>query len=98
MADGQVTRDTLELVAALRPFTGQRGRRIIDTLMEVARSASDTMGTLEVSDLAEKTKNLLAERIDSAVSLSLLLAAASLGTSLETMLSDAKKSQGNQEG
>ncbi|MGI6642517.1 MAG: hypothetical protein ACOX3V_00640 [Bacillota bacterium] len=98
MADGQVTRDTLELIAALRPFAGQRGRRIIDTLMEVAQSASNTMGALEIKDLAEKTKSLLAERIDSAVSLSLLLAAATLGTSLETVLSEPKKSQVNREG
>lgn len=84
MAEGLITRETLDLVVALRPFTGERGRRLIDTLVEIAEGTRDSMGAMEVTAMAEKARNLLSERLDSAVSLSLILAASWLGTALET--------------
>lgn len=83
MIDGQVTRETLDLIMALRPFTGQRGQKIIDTLAEIAHASSGSMEAFNISNLAVKAKSLLADRIDSAVSLSLLLAAAWLGSTIE---------------
>ncbi|MGI6667042.1 MAG: hypothetical protein ACOX5Q_06265 [Bacillota bacterium] len=83
MANGQVTRETLDLIAALRPFTAERGQKLIDTLMELSQT-SGVAESLEIGTMAEKAQNLLAERIDSAVSLSLILAASWLGAKLES--------------
>ncbi|HHW26460.1 MAG TPA: hypothetical protein GXX23_03850 [Firmicutes bacterium] len=94
MIDGQVTRETLDLIMALRPFTGPRGQKIIDTLAEIAQSSSGSMEAFNISNLAVRAKNLLAERIDSAVSLSLLLAAAWLGSSIEAYASEQRNPAG----
>lgn len=83
MAEGLITKETLDLIAALRPFTGERGRRLIDTLVEISQAAGDSMGAMEVTTMAEKARNLLSEKLDSAVSLSLILAASWLGSTLE---------------
>jgi hypothetical protein len=83
VANGQVTRETLDLIAALRPFTAERGQKLIDTLMELSQT-SGVAESLEIGTMAEKAQNLLAERIDSAVSLSLILAASWLGAKLES--------------
>ncbi len=84
MAEGLITRETLDLIVALRPFTGERGRKLIDTLVEIAQTAGDTMGAMDVTVMTEKARNLLSDKLDSAVSLSLILAASWLGTTLET--------------
>ncbi len=84
MAQGLVTKETLDLVAALRPFTGDRGRKLIDTLLEIAQGSGDAMGAMDVSSMTIKARDLLSEKLDSAVSLSLILAASWLGNALET--------------
>ena len=83
MAEGLITRETLDLIVALKPFTGERGRKLIDTLVEISQSAGDGMGAMDVSAMTEKARNLLSEKLDSAVSLSLILAASWLGNNLE---------------
>lgn len=93
MADGQVTRETLELVMALRPFTGARGQRLIDTLVEITQGGN-VAESLEISAMTGKAQNLLAERLDSAVSLSLILAASWFGEKLESYIAK-KASQSN---
>ena len=90
MIDGQVTRETMELIMALRPFTGPRGQKIIDTLAEIVQG-SGSMEAFDISNLAVKAKSLLADRIDSAVSLSLLLAAAWLGSTMEANAAERKQ-------
>lgn len=83
MAEGLITRETLDLIVALRPFTGERGRRLIDTLVEISRASGDSMGAMDITSMTEKARNLLSEKLDSAVSLSLILAASWLGTTLD---------------
>ncbi|MGI6662513.1 MAG: hypothetical protein ACOX4B_03415 [Bacillota bacterium] len=85
VANGQVTRETLDLIAALRPFTAERGQKLIDTLLELSQ-ASGMVESLEIETMAEKAQSLLAERLDSAVSLSLILAASWLGAKFESYL------------
>ncbi len=82
MSNGQLTQETIELIAALRPFTGYRGQKLIDTLIEISRSSSP--GALDIQGLTIRAGELLSERLDSAMSLCLILAAAWLGTSFET--------------
>ena len=84
MAEGIITKETLDLVAALRPFTGERGRKLIDTLVEIAMGASADMGAMDVTTMTVKARDLLSEKLDSAVSLSLILAASWMGSALET--------------
>lgn len=84
MAEGLITKETLDLFVALKPFTAERGRKLIDTLVEIAQAAGDSVGAMEITSMAEKARTLLAEKLDSAVSLSLILAAAWLGTTLES--------------
>lgn len=84
MAEGLITKETLDLVAALRPFTGERGRKLIDTLVEIAQGAGAEMGAMDVTTMTVKARNLLSDRLDSAVSLSLILAASWLGSALES--------------
>lgn len=88
MAKGQVTRESLDLIMALRPFAGLRGQKLIDTLVEITQAGS-TAEPLEITAMTEKAQNLLTERLDSAVSLSLILAAAWFGEKLESVI--AKK-------
>lgn len=83
MAEGLITKESLDLVAALRPFTGERGRKLIDTLVEIAQGAGAT-GAMDVTTMTVRTRDLLSEKLDSAVSLSLILAASWLGTALES--------------
>lgn len=84
MAEGLITRETLDLIAALRPFTGERGRKLIDTLVEISHTAGDSMGAMNVTAMTEKARNLLSDKLDSAVSLSLILAASWFGAALES--------------
>ncbi len=84
MAEGLITKETLDLVAALRPFTGERGRKLIDTLVEIAQGAGAEMGAMDVNTMTVKARNLLSDKLDSAVSLSLILAASWLGSALES--------------
>lgn len=84
MADGLITKETLDLVVALRPFTGERGRKLIDTLVEIAQGASSQMGAMDVTTMTIKARDLLSDKLDSAVSLSLILAASWLGSALES--------------
>ena len=84
MAEGLITRETLDLIVALRPFTGERGRKLIDTLVEIAHAAGDSMGAMDVTTMTEKARNLLSDKLDSAVSLSLILAASWLGAALDS--------------
>ncbi len=83
MAEGAITKEALDLVAALRPFTGERGRRLIDTLMEITQSEDSGLGLMDVNSVTVKARDLLSERLDSAISLSLILAASWLGSTLE---------------
>jgi len=83
VAEGIITKETLDLVAALRPFTGERGRKLIDTLVEIAQGASVDMGTMDVTTMTVKARDLLSDKLDSAVSLSLILAASWMGSTLE---------------
>ncbi len=84
MAEGIITKETLDLVSALRPFTGERGRRLIDTLVEIAQGAGAEMGAMDVSTMTVRARDLLSEKLDSAVSLSLILAASWMGATLES--------------
>ncbi len=95
MGGGQLTKETLDLIAALRPFTAERGQKLIDTLLELAQT-SGSVESLEIESMAEKAQNLLAERLDSAVSLSLILAASWLGAKLETFLARRMAEMGGQ--
>jgi hypothetical protein len=85
VANGQVTRETLDLIAALRPFTAERGQKLIDTLMEITQ-VGGMAESLEIETMADKAQNLLADKLDSAVSLSLILAASWLGAKFESYL------------
>jgi len=69
----QLSKETLDLVSALRPFTGQRGRNLIDALIDLAEGETTGVEGLEISNLAEKARGLLASTVDSAVSLFLIL-------------------------
>jgi hypothetical protein len=84
VAEGLITRETLDLVAALRPFTGERGRKLIDTLVEIAQGAGSEMGAMDVTTMTVRARDLLSDKLDSAVSLSLILAASWLGSALES--------------
>ncbi len=83
MNGGQLTKETIELIAALRPFTGHRGQKLIDTLIELSRPDVN-MGAMDVHSLTARASDLLSERLDSAVSLSLILAAAWLGAAIQS--------------
>lgn len=84
MPEGFITKETLDLIVALRPFTGERGRKLIDTLVEISQSATNDMGAMEINTMTEKARELLSEKLDTAVSLSLILAASWLGRMLES--------------
>jgi hypothetical protein len=84
VAEGLITKETLDLVSALRPFTGERGRKLIDTLVEIAQGANNGMGAMDVNSMTVTARGLLSDKLDSAVSLSLILAASWLGTALES--------------
>lgn len=88
MNGGQLTKETIELIAALRPFTGHRGQKLIDTLVELSRPGVN-MGVMDVHSLTARASDLLSERLDSAVSLSLILAAAWLGVAVQSLESEA---------
>ena len=68
-----LSKETLDLVSALRPFTGERGRDVIDTLISLAESSASLADGVELAALAEQAKNLLASRVDSAFSLFIIL-------------------------
>lgn len=68
-----LTKETLDLVSALRPFTGRRGRGVIDTLISLTDSSVSLSDGIELTTLAEQAGNLLASRVDSAVSLFIIL-------------------------
>jgi limonene-1,2-epoxide hydrolase len=87
VANGQVTRETLDLITALRPFTSERGQRLIDTLIEITQAGTMTE-SLEITTMTERAQGLLAERLDSAVSLSLILAASWFGKKLEAFIAE----------
>lgn len=70
-----LSKETLDLVSALRPFTGERGRDVIDTLISLAESSASLADGVELAALAEQAKNLLASRVDSAFSLFIILVA-----------------------
>lgn len=69
----QLTKETLDLISALRPFTGQKGRSVIDTLISLADSQVSAIEGLEISTLAEQARDLLVNRIDSALALFIIL-------------------------
>jgi hypothetical protein len=85
VAEGQITKETLDLIVALRPFTGQRGRKLIDTIVEISQTSGNELGAMEISTLTTKARDLLSDKLDSAVSLSLILAAAWLGNAFDSM-------------
>jgi len=85
VSSGLVTKEILDLIAALRPFTAERGQKLIDTLLDLSQT-SGMVESLEIETMAEKAQSLLAERLDSAVSLSLILAATWLGAKFENYL------------
>lgn len=93
MANGQVTKETLDLITALRPFTGDRGQKLIDTLVEIT-SGGSAAESLEISAMTEKAQSLLADRLDSAVSLSLILAASWFGEKLESYIAKKNSQSG----
>ncbi len=68
-----LTKETLDLISALRPFTGQKGRGVIDTLLSIAENSNSIIEGMEITTLAEQARNLLAARIDSALSLFIIL-------------------------
>jgi hypothetical protein len=68
-----LSKETLDLVSALRPFTGEKGRDVIDTLISLAESSASLADGVELAALAEQAKNLLASRVDSAFSLFIIL-------------------------
>ncbi len=69
----QLTKETLDLISALRPFTGRKGRSVIDTLISLADTQVSTIEGLEMAALAEQARDLLANRMDSALSLFIIL-------------------------
>ncbi|MGI6162518.1 MAG: hypothetical protein ACOYEQ_01125 [Bacillota bacterium] len=68
-----LTKETLDLISALRPFTGQKGRGVIDTLLSLAESSNSIIEGMEITTLAEQARDLMAARIDSALSLFIIL-------------------------
>lgn len=68
-----LTKETLDLVSALRPFTGQRGRDVIDTLITLTGSSTLLSNGIELTSLAEQARSMLFTRIDSAFSLFIIL-------------------------
>ncbi|HHY12889.1 MAG TPA: hypothetical protein GX529_09710 [Firmicutes bacterium] len=68
-----LTKETLDLILALRPFTGPKGRGVIDTLISLADSSASLVEGLEITTLAEQARDLLTARIDSALSLFIIL-------------------------
>ncbi|HHY17693.1 MAG TPA: hypothetical protein GX524_06415 [Firmicutes bacterium] len=69
----QLTKETLDLISALRPFTGQKGRGVIDTLLGLTEGTNSIIEGMEITTLAEQARDLLAARIDSALSLFIIL-------------------------
>lgn len=94
MGEDQITRETLDLIAALRPFTGPRGRKLIDTLLDISQSIETTIGVMDIGALSEKARNLLSEKLDSALSLSLILAAAWLSQAVTKQAGSSKNGSG----
>jgi len=68
-----LNKETLDLVSALRPFAGQWGRNVIDTLISLADSSTSLADGIELTALAEQAKSKLLSRIDSALSLFIIL-------------------------
>ncbi len=68
-----LTKETLDLISALRPFTGQKGRGVIDTLLSLTESSNSIIEGMEITTLAEQARDLMAARIDSALSLFIIL-------------------------
>lgn len=68
-----LTKETLDLVSALRPFTAGRSRHVLDTLISLADKSTALSDGIELTTLAEQATNLLSDRIDSAISLFLIL-------------------------
>jgi len=93
VSQDRFTRETLELITALRPFTSARGQRLIDALNEVTESGM-MADHLEVSAMAERASIMLYQHLDSAVSLSLILAASWLGQKLEAYLIERGQMEG----
>ncbi|QUL98094.1 MAG: hypothetical protein IMF26_08550 [Candidatus Fermentithermobacillus carboniphilus] len=69
----QITKESLDLITALKPFTGQKGRSLIDTLVELCQEPSAGVEGMEITTLAEKARGLLTARVESAISLFLIL-------------------------
>jgi len=68
-----LTKESLDLISALRPFTGRRGRNLIDTLVDLAEGDSSGIEGMEIASLAEKASDLLSVKIESAISLFFIL-------------------------
>lgn len=70
---GQISKEALDLVAALRPFTNERGRNLIDTMIGLFEEDLAKVGGLEISSLAEKARTVLTSTVETAMSLFLIL-------------------------
>lgn len=75
--DGHLTRETIDLITALRPFADRRGQSLIDTIMDLTEGIGDMEG-MQIGSLAEKARNQLTSKVDSAVSLFLIILASAV--------------------
>lgn len=73
LPDIQLSKESLDLIAAVRPFVGNRGKSVIDTLLSLVDEAGARLQGMDIRSLASRAQDAFLEKMDSAVALFLIL-------------------------